>query len=52
MQQLSKSSYGNVSNMQDGRGSKTLAGTLFFFMMIGFMAGIVLLVIRNWYLFS
>jgi hypothetical protein len=34
------------------RGSKALMGSMVVFMLLGFFAGIALLVIRNWYLFS
>jgi hypothetical protein len=32
--------------------SRALAGTLFLFMFLGFVAGFGLLLYRNWYLFS
>ncbi len=32
--------------------ARAMVGTLFFFMFLGFVAGLGLLLYRNWYLFS
>jgi hypothetical protein len=53
MQQYSNYPYTEQTpKPSSNRGSKALLGSMVIFMFLGFAAGVALLVIRNWYLFS